>query len=276
MVEIEILEKTDGYMRFIVKGVNVPLVNALRRIMLTEVPAMAIDELVILENSSMLNDEILAHRMGLIPLKTDLDSYNLPEECGCKSEFGCNLCRLTLTLEAEATEKTITVYSRDLKSENPDVTPVSEKIPIVKLALEQKIKLEAYARLGKGKDHAKWQPVSMCTYKYLPQVKIDLERCNACAECVELCPERVLVDMEEGIKTQNVIECTLCMDCVDACPQNPPAVEISWDKEAFVFEIESTGALPIERIMLEALKILDKKIKDLSNQLKKGRKSEES
>ena len=276
MVEIEILEKTDDYMRFIVKGVNVPFVNALRRIMLTEVPAMAIDELVILENSSMLNDEILAHRMGFIPLKTDLDSYNLPEECTCKSEFGCNLCRLTLTLEAEAAEKTITVYSRDLKSENLDITPVSDKIPIVKLALDQKIKLEAYARLGKGKDHAKWQPVSMCTYKYLPQVKIDLERCNACAECVELCPERVLVDMEEGIKTQNVIECTLCMDCVDACPQNPPAVEISWDKEAFVFEIESTGALPAERIVLEALKILDEKIKDLSNQLKKGRKSEES
>jgi DNA-directed RNA polymerase subunit D len=276
VAEIEILEKTDDYMRFIVKGINVPFVNALRRIMLTEVPAMAIDELVILENSSMLNDEILAHRMGFIPLKTDLDSYNLPEECTCKSEFGCNLCRLTLTLEAEAAEKTITVYSRDLKSENLDITPVSDKIPIVKLAPDQKIKLEAYARLGKGKDHAKWQPVSMCTYKYLPQIKIDLERCNACAECVKLCPERVLIDMEEGIKTQNVIECTLCMDCVDACPQNPPAIEISWDKEAFIFKIESTGALPVERIMLEALKILDKKIKDLSNQLKKGRKSEES
>jgi DNA-directed RNA polymerase subunit D len=276
VVAIEILEKTDDYMRFIDKGVNVPFVNALRRIMLTEVPAMAIDELVILENSSMLNDEILAHRMGFIPLKTDLDSYNLPEECTCKSEFGCNLCRLTLTLEAEATEKTTTVYSGDLKSENLDITPVSDKIPIVKLAPEQKIKLEAYARLGKGKDHAKWQPVSMSTYKYLPQIKIDLERCNACAECVKLCPERVLIDMEEGTKTQNVIECTLCMDCVDACPQNPPAIEISWDKEAFVFEIESTGALPVERIMLEALKILDKKIKDLSNQLKKGTKSEEN
>ena len=276
MVEIKILEKTDDYMRFIVKGVNVPFVNALRRIMLAEVPAMAIDELVILENSSMLNDEILAHRMGFIPLKTDLDSYNLPEECTCKSEFGCNLCRLTLTLEAEATEKTITVYSRDLKSENPDITPVSDKIPIVKLAPEQKIKLEAYARLGKGKDHAKWQPVSMCTYMYLPQIKIDVERCNACAECVKLCPEKVLIDMKEGIKTQNVIECTLCMDCVDACPQNPPAIEISWNKEAFVFKIESTDALPVERILLEAVKILDRKIKDFSNQLKKGRKSEES
>jgi len=276
VVEIEILEKTDDYMRFIVKGVNVPFVNALRRIMLTEVPAMAIDEVVILENSSMLNDEILAHRMGFIPLKTDLDSYNLPEECTCKSEFGCNLCRLTLTLEVEATEKTITVYSRDLKSENPDITPVSDKIPIVKLALEQKIKLEAYARLGKGKNHAKWQPVSMCTYMYLPQIKIDVERCNACTECVKLCPEKVLIDMVEGIKTQEVIECTLCMDCVDACPQDPPAIEISWNKETFIFKIESTGALPVERIMLEALKILDKKIKDFSNQLKKGRKSEES
>jgi len=276
VVEIQILEKTDDYMRFIVKGVNVPLVNALRRIMLAEVPAMAINEVVILENSSMLNDEILAHRMGLIPIKTDLDSYNLPEECPCKSEFGCNLCRLTLTLETEATEKTITVYSGDLKSENPDVKPVNDKILIVKLAPEQKIKLEAYARLGKGKDHAKWQPVSMCTYKYLPQIKIDSKRCNACAECVKLCPEKVLIDMEEGIKTQDVIECTLCMDCVDACPQNPPAIETSWDKEAFVFKIESTGALPVERILLEALEILDKKIKDFSDQLKKGRKSEES
>jgi len=276
VVEIEILERTDYHMRFIVRGVNVPFVNALRRIMLTEVPAMAIDELVILENSSMLNDEILAHRMGFIPLKTDLDSYNLPEECACKSEFGCNLCRLTLTLDAEAPEKTSTVYSGNLKSENPDVIPVSEKIPIVKLAPEQKVKLEAYARLGKGKDNAKWQPVSMCTYKYLPQIKIDLERCNSCAECAKLCPEKVLIDVEEGMKTQNVIECVLCMDCVDACPKNPPAIEISWDKEAFVFEIESTGALPVERIMLEALKILDKKIRDFSSQLKKGRKSEES
>ena len=272
MVEIEILEKTDDYMRFIVKGVNVPFVNALRRIILTEVPAMAIDEVVILENSSMLNDEILAHRMGFIPLKTDLDSYNLPEECTCKSEFGCNLCRLTLTLDAEATEKTITVYSRDLKSENPDITPVNDRIPIVKLAPEQKTKLEAYARLGKGKDHAKWQPVSMCTYMYLPQIKIDVERCDACAECVKLCPEKVLVDMTEGIKTQEAIECTLCMDCVDACPQDPPAIEISWNKEAFVFRMESTGALPVERIMLGALKILEKKIKGFSKQLKKGRK----
>ena len=271
MVEIQILEKTDEFMRFIVRGVNVPFVNALRRIMLTEVPTMAIDEIVILENSSIINDEIFAHRMGLIPLKTDLDSYNLPEECKCESELGCNLCRSNLTLDAEATDKIITIYSGELKPENPDIAPVSDKIPLVKLAPGQKVNVEAYARLGKGKKHAKWQPVSMCTYMYLPEVKIDSERCDACGKCVKVCPEEVLIDTAEGIKTQKVLECTLCMDCADACTQDPPAVEVFWDKKAFIFKIESTGALPVERIVIEATKILDKKVKEFSNQLKKGK-----
>jgi DNA-directed RNA polymerase subunit D len=240
--------------------------------MLTEVPAMAIDEVVFLENSSILNDEVLAHRMGFIPLKTDLDSYSLPEECKCESEFGCNLCRSNLTLEAEATDKTITVYSADLKPENPDIAPVSDKIPIAKLAPEQRIKFEAYARLGKGKNHAKWQPVSMSTYMHLPELKIDSKRCDACGKCVKVCPEGILISTAEGIKTQRENECTLCMDCADACPKDPSAVEVTWDKNAFVFKVESTGALPVERIVVEAVKILDKKVKEFSNQLKKGKK----
>ena len=271
MVEIQILEKTDELMRFIVNGVNVHFVNALRRIMLTEVPTMAIDEIVILENSSILNDEILAHRIGLIPIKTDLDSYNLPEKCKCESEFGCNVCRANLTLETEATEKILTVYSGDMTAENPDIIPVSARIPLVKLAPEQKVKFEAYARLGIGKKHAKWQPVSMCTYTHLPEVKIDSKRCDSCGKCVEVCPEEIFIKTAEGIKTQNVLECTLCMDCIDACSQDPTAVEISWDKNAFIFKIESTGALRAERIVTEAAKIFDKKIKDFSKQLKKGK-----
>lgn len=271
MVEIQILEKTDEFMRFIVNGVNVPFVNALRRIMLTEVPTMAIDEIVILENSSILNDEILAHRIGLIPIKTDLDSYNLPEECKCESEFGCNLCRANLTLETKDTDKISTIYSGEMKPENPDIIPVSDKIPLVKLAPDQKVKFEAYARLGKGKKHAKWQPVSMCTYTHLPEVNINAKSCDSCGKCVKVCPEEIFIKTSEGIKTQNVIDCTLCMDCVDSCSQNPSAIEVSWDKEAFIFKIESTGALQVERIVTEAAKIFDNKIKDFSDQLKKGK-----
>jgi DNA-directed RNA polymerase subunit D len=270
VVEIQILEKTDEFMRFIVSGVSVPFVNALRRTMLTEVPAMAIDELVILENSSILNDEILAHRMGLIPLKTDLDSYNLPEECKCESEFGCNLCRVNFTMETETDDRTVTVYSADLKSENPDIIPISDKIPIAKLAPEQKIKFEAYARLGKGKKHAKWQPVSVCTYMHLPEIKIDSKRCDACGKCVIVCPEEILLKTKKEMKTRNKTECTLCMDCADACPKDPSAIKISWDKNAFIFKIESTGSLSVERIVLEAVKILDKKVKEFSKEFKKG------
>ena len=80
----------------------------------------------------------------------------------------------------EAKEGTRTVYSGELVSENPDVMPVSDKIPIIKLAKRQKLKLEAYARLGKGKVHAKWQPVSMCAYKYFPKITTPTKKCEDC------------------------------------------------------------------------------------------------
>jgi len=267
-VEIEVLEKNDVNMRLLIRGVDTPFVNALRRTVLAEVPCMAIDEVVIIENSSVLQDEIIAHRLGLIPLKTDLNGYNLPEECPCKSEFGCNLCRVSLTLDAEAKEGTRTVYSGELISENPDIVPVSDKIPIVKLVKEQKLKLEAYARLGKGKKHAKWQPVSMCTYKYYPQIKIDSKRCDACGKCVEICPRKVLTKNVNKIEVRDLIVCTLCQDCMDVCPQNPPAIDVSWDENTFIFNLESTGALPPKRIITEAIKILDKRLKEFIKHVK--------
>lgn len=262
------LEKDDVNMRLLIRGTDIPFVNALRRTALSEVPCMAIDEVVIIENSSVVKDEKIAHRLGLIPLETDLNGYNLPEECPCKSEFGCNLCRVSLTLDSEAKEETRTVYSGELISENPDITPVSDKIPIVKLAKGQKLKLEAYARLGKGKNHAKWQPVSMCAYKYLPHIKIDNSHCDSCGKCVEICPRKILGKDTNRIKVRDLMACTLCQDCVDVCPQNPPAIDISWDENAFILTLESTGALSPKRVMMKAVKILDKQLKEFISQVK--------
>ncbi len=266
-MEIEVLEKNDVNMRLLIQGADVPFMNALRRIIIAEVPCMAVDEVVIIENSSILLDEIIALRLGLIPLRTDLDSYNLPEKCACKSEFGCNLCRVSLTIDAEAKEGTRTIYSGELISENPDITPVSDKIPIVKLAKEQKLKLEAYARLGRGKNHAKWQPVTMCTYKYFPQIKIG-KQCDACGKCVEICPRKVLIKAGDKIEIRELMTCTLCQDCVDVCPTNPPAIEVNWKDDTFIFNIESTGVLPPERIMKEAVKILNEELKEFMSQVK--------
>jgi len=268
-LEVKIVDKNDFSVRLIIEDVDSTFMNSLRRIMIAEVPSMAIDEVVVIENSSMLHDEILAHRLGLIPIKTDLDSYNLPEECSCKSELGCNLCRASLTLDTEAKDSVKTVYSGDLKAENPNIRPVSEKTPIVKLAPDQRLKLEAYARLGKGQKHAKWQPVSVCAYKHFPKVKINEKECDSCGKCVNICPKRVISISEGGKKLElrKVIDCTVCRDCVDVCPKSPPAVEVSWDKDVFVLDVESTGALPVERIVNEAIKILDRKFESFFEHL---------
>jgi DNA-directed RNA polymerase subunit D len=268
-LEVKILDKNEYSARLTIEGVDAAFMNSLRRIILSEVPAMAIDEVVIIENSSMLHDEMLAHRLGLVPLRTDLDSYNLPDECSCKSELGCNLCRASLTLDAEAKEGTKTVYSGDLTSENPNIRPVSEKIPIAKLAPGQHLKLEAYARLGKGQKHAKWQPVSVCAYRNFSKVQLNEKECDSCGKCVDACPKRVLSLSEAGKKLElrNISECTVCRDCVDVCPKSPPAITIAWDKDVFILDIESTGAIPIERLVHEAVKILDRKFESFIEEL---------
>jgi len=165
LMNLEVLEHDEKRIKVILKGIHRSYANAIRRFAISEVPTMAIDEVVILENSSAMYDELIAHRLGLIPLKTDLTRYVLPEDCDCKSALGCPKCRVLLVLDAEAIDKTRVVYSGDLKSEDELVKPISNSIPILKLTPKQVIKLEAYARLGRGKEHAKWQPTTVSVLK---------------------------------------------------------------------------------------------------------------
>jgi DNA-directed RNA polymerase subunit D len=162
---IKILEKDDN--RVVLEFNNIPrqYVNALRRLSISEVPTFAIDDVVMLENSSVMHDEAVAHRLGLIPLRTDLQRFVLPNLCECKSTLGCTKCRVLLVLDSEANDKTKVVTSAELMSEDDIVKPISKEIPIIVLAPGQKLKFEAYARLGLGKDHAKWQPTSAAVVK---------------------------------------------------------------------------------------------------------------
>ncbi|MFZ0513093.1 MAG: DNA-directed RNA polymerase subunit D [Candidatus Nitrosopolaris sp.] len=164
-ISADVLERTDE--RVVIKFNNISrqYINAIRRIAISEVPTLAIDDVVILENSSVMHDEAVAHRLGLIPLRTGLDRFVMPQDCDCKSTLGCSKCRVLLVLDSEAMEKTKIVTSGELLSEDELVKPVSKDIPIVVLAPAQKLKFEAYARLGIGKDHAKWQPTSAAIVK---------------------------------------------------------------------------------------------------------------
>lgn len=162
---VDILERADE--KIVIKFNNVPrqYVNAIRRTSISEVPTLAIDDVVILENSSVMHDEAIAHRLGLIPLQTNLDRFVMPHDCDCKSTLGCSKCRVLLVLDSEANEKTKVVTSGELVSEDELIKPVSKDIPIIALAPGQKLKFEAYARLGIGRDHAKWQPTSAAIVK---------------------------------------------------------------------------------------------------------------
>jgi len=162
---IKILERDNNHIVIEFSEIPRQYVNALRRLSISQVPTFAIDDVVILENSSVMHDEAIAHRLGLIPLRTDLQRFVMPHDCDCNSTLGCSKCRVLLVLDAESQDKTKVITSADLISEDDVVKPVNSEIPIVSLAPGQKLKFEAYARLGTGKSHAKWQPTSVAVVK---------------------------------------------------------------------------------------------------------------
>ena len=266
-MEITIIRKQENIVHFLAEGLDVAFANALRRTMLTRLPAMAIDEVLVLENTSVMYDEMLAHRMGLVPLVTDLESYNLPEECDCEGK-GCSLCQCTLTLEKQAGDEEEIVYSRDLSSQDPKVVPALGEIPLVKLAPNQRLIIEAYARLGRGVENAKFQPVSTVSYKYVPIVEVNKDKCNLCGDCVKVCPKNILLVEGDTIATQNTMDCSLCEACVEVC--EPGAITIDSKKNSFLFKVESTGALTPEEIVEKSAEILKERIRlalDYANSL---------
>lgn len=172
------------------KGVPLQYANAIRRICLNGVPVFAIDTVDIIENSSVLADEGLAHRLALVPLRTDLSRYVEPSKCECHSETGCSNCRVMLVLDSGDTDATRTVLSNELTSEDEGVKPTSEKIPIVELAPGQKVKVEAYARLGRGSEHAKWNAANVAT---LTETDKENERVLTVETTGALKPEQIIL-----------------------------------------------------------------------------------
>ncbi|MFN4335975.1 MAG: DNA-directed RNA polymerase subunit D [Candidatus Nitrosocaldus sp.] len=170
---IEVIEQSELRIAVRFRGYPIQYVNALRRIAMVEVPIMAIDDVIIYENSSVMHDEILAHRLGLIPLSTPLHRFVRQEECECKSPLGCPRCRVLLYLDVRADEKGRVVTSADIVSEDESVKPISDNIPIVTLVKNQSIRFEAYARLGIGKMHAKWQPTTVSIVREVDSSKDD-------------------------------------------------------------------------------------------------------
>ena len=250
-MEIRILDGDDRRITLLLERASPSYANALRRTMLSEVPTLAIEEVIIYENTSSLYDEILAHRLGLVPIRTDLKRFNFRDECVCGGK-GCASCTLTLTLEEEGPK---VVYSHDLRSPDPELIPVGG-IPLVKLGKGQRLRLEAEAVLGRGKEHAKWQPC-VVGYKYYPVITIDADKCTACGECVEACPRDLLALEDRKVMVRDIENCSLCRACSQTCEEE--ALTVKGDPERFIFTIESNGSLPAKEIFREACREISKK-----------------
>jgi len=254
-MKLKILQKNNRKLRFLLEDTDFAFANALRRTIMNEIPVMAIETVDIEENSSGLFDEVIAHRLGLMPLKFS-DKYNLKGSCKCNGK-GCSRCEVVFTLEKKGP---CTVMSGDMISNDENVFPLEKEIPIVELLENQGIKLVATAQLGFGRDHAKWQ-ASVVGYQNLPIVRLTGEDSN---KCIEVCPSHVFEKKGGRVKI-NAMNCTLCMRCTEVCD----AAKISKDESAFIFNIESVSGLSANEIFEKALDALENKSSEFIKELKR-------
>ena len=257
-MKIEKISKTKDKISFLVKGINNTIANTVRRSVL-EIPTLAIDLVEFYKNDSALYDEILAHRLGLIPLKTT-KTFVEREKCTCKGK-GCLKCTASLKLKAKGPAM---VYAKDIKARGIEI-PYPD-MPIVLLAKDQELEFSAQARLGKGKEHAKFTP-GLVWFNSYPLIKI--EGCLNCQECVDICPRKAISIKDKKI-TIDPLKCDLCGACVEFSKDKEKcSIKINPSEEDFIFYIESFGQLNPQEIFIDAIKAINDNWKELDKKIKK-------
>lgn len=250
---------------------SLPHANSLRRILLGEINIYAIDKVFFYCNSSVLNDEDIAHRLGLVPISVNSEFLS-KVKIGNKN----NLENIILELKVKNSQKSfkkISVYSKSLKIKryglffsvykNLPVNPVFRDILILKLNPGQKIKCECHCVVDSGLSHAKFSPVGTAFYRICPKIKIVKEIMNESADHLyEVCPVKVFgVDKIWSKEKKRLMVlhpefCTLCKECLRIENTNPYSIRISRIKNKINFIIESTGVLSPEALFHRAITLL--------------------
>lgn len=261
-MEIKVIEKNENNLVLEISNANEAEVNTLRRLIISEVPTMAIEEVEFIKNDSALFDEILAHRLGLLPLTTDLKIFNEKDKCKCEGK-GCPLCQVEFSLTAKGKS---TVYSSQLESKDEKTKPVFGNMPIVKLIDNQELILNAIAILGRGKNHMKFAP-GVVYYHHKPILKI-VNDAKKLEQFKDKYPKSVIIDGkldEKALLKDNAYE-----SCEGICDE---LLKVDYEKNKFIFYIESFGQIgPIEMITV-ALEKFNEKLDDFVDALKEQKKS---
>ena len=247
MVTVKVLEQNENEIKFVLDKTTPEFANEIRRASMFEVPTLAIEDVNFTKNSSALYDEILAHRLGLVVLKTP-KGYNLAGECTCSGKL-CAKCSVKMVMRAKGP---VTVYAKDIKIKDPDVKVAYPETIIVKLLENQEVELEAVAVLGKGKEHAKW--CSGHVY-YLGTPEIEATKDANVKEVLEKIP--IVEKSGRGLEIKDITKWTEAYE--EICQKNGFVVKNS--DSQFMFVLESWGSKSPQEILIEAVEVVEGKVK---------------
>ena len=263
-MEIEIVELEERKCNFILRNSTPAKANALRRSMLSDLPTMAIDEVEFhlgpidvdgkeFESITPLFDEIIAHRLGMVPVPTDYELFTTREKCTCGGE-GCPRCRVMYSLNKHGP---CTVLSGDLQPLGDKTLKVKdEDIPIVELADGQSVLIYAYAVMGTARKHVKWQTAFGVGYKYLPVIDVDSSKLDkdSIQEIVDQCPKKVFEAEGGKLVAKRPLDCSLCGTCTEN--EGKGAITVKGDDTNFFFKFETDGSLTAKQVLDKAAEIL--------------------
>lgn len=287
MMEItDIRNESENLMILKMKNTPSSIANALRRVMIAEVPTLTVDRLEIFENTTVIHNQMLAHRVGLLVISSEsTDDFVYPEDCVCES--GCEKCCFKFHLDIDLDNDNFSdideyeVLAKHLQGSSDSVKFIHEDTVVTKMVKGQKLKFDAIVRKGVGKIHSKWSPACGVTFQTKPVIKlfprklkkISLEQqkniVNAC--CTGLF--RINEQATNGvyIEVNDITKCRFCGGAADYCDEElgmKNVIQITDDDSEYWFTIETNGSMPAQLLFKKALRILQQKFKNVENSLK--------